>query len=78
RGERRWVATSCALRHVPVDLAHEPRLDVELKTWLAFAAQKTREVAALRDARVKGRAAVAPEVDDAAAAAAARPTSARS
>ncbi|KGV75812.1 5-methyltetrahydropteroyltriglutamate--homocysteine S-methyltransferase [Burkholderia pseudomallei] len=76
-GERLWVATSCSLLHVPVDLAHEPRLDEELKTWLAFAAQKTREVAALRDALVKGRAAVAAEFDDAAAAAAARRTSAR-
>src|SRR5213593_3193453 len=35
-----WVAPSCSLLHVPVDLDLERRLDPELKSWLAFAKQK--------------------------------------
>ncbi|CAN0619061.1 cobalamin-independent homocysteine transmethylase [Burkholderia multivorans] len=76
-GERLWIATSCSLLHTPVDLAAEPKLDAELKQWLAFAVQKAREVAVLRDAFVKGRASVAGEFDAARAAADARRTSAR-
>ncbi|UJR82702.1 5-methyltetrahydropteroyltriglutamate--homocysteine S-methyltransferase [Sandaracinus amylolyticus] len=41
------VATSCSLLHVPVDLASERALDPEVRSWLAFAAQKLAEVAAL-------------------------------
>src|SRR6266513_3137712 len=48
-----WVAPSCSLQHVPIDLDLETRLDSELKSWLAFAKQKLVEVAtvtrALRD-----------------------------
>ncbi|MEX3582907.1 MAG: hypothetical protein VB137_10400 [Burkholderia sp.] len=56
RGERFWIAiaTSCSLLHVPVDLCDDTRLDPELKSWLAFAAQKLDEVAVLRDAFVRG------------------------
>ena len=54
-GERLWVASSCSLLHVPVDLENEPKLDAELRTWLAFAVQKAAEVAALRDALTLGR-----------------------
>ncbi|KXS37832.1 MAG: 5-methyltetrahydropteroyltriglutamate--homocysteine methyltransferase [Halomonadaceae bacterium T82-2] len=46
-GERLWLAPSCSLLHVPVDLASETRLDPELKGWLAFARQKLDEVATL-------------------------------
>ncbi|MDX1466906.1 MAG: 5-methyltetrahydropteroyltriglutamate--homocysteine S-methyltransferase, partial [Halomonas sp.] len=46
-GERLWIATSCSLLHVPVDLAAETALDPELKRWLAFARQKLDEVATL-------------------------------
>jgi 5-methyltetrahydropteroyltriglutamate--homocysteine methyltransferase len=46
-GERLWIAPSCSLLHVPVDLAQESALDDELKSWLAFALQKLDEVAAL-------------------------------
>lgn len=50
-GEDRVTATtSCSLLHVPVDLSVERRMDDELKTWLAFAAQKLTEVRALADA----------------------------
>ncbi|AOJ61935.1 5-methyltetrahydropteroyltriglutamate--homocysteine methyltransferase [Burkholderia ubonensis] len=76
-GERLWIATSCSLLHAPVDLGNEPKLDAELKQWLAFAVQKAREVAVLRDAFVKGREVVACELDASRAAAQARRTSTR-
>jgi 5-methyltetrahydropteroyltriglutamate--homocysteine methyltransferase len=44
---RVWVAPSCSLLHVPVDLGVETRLDPELTSWLAFAAQKLGEVGLL-------------------------------
>ncbi|MCP1366215.1 5-methyltetrahydropteroyltriglutamate--homocysteine S-methyltransferase, partial [Halomonas sp. BBD48] len=46
-GDRLWLAPSCSLLHVPVDLAGETALDEELKGWLAFARQKLDEVATL-------------------------------
>ncbi|MBB3232407.1 5-methyltetrahydropteroyltriglutamate--homocysteine S-methyltransferase [Halomonas stenophila] len=49
-GERLWLAPSCSLLHVPVDLAAEPEsreLDAELKGWLAFARQKLDETVLL-------------------------------
>jgi 5-methyltetrahydropteroyltriglutamate--homocysteine methyltransferase len=49
-GDRLWVAPSCSLLHVPVDLAHETKLDDELKSWLAFATQKLDEIALLKRA----------------------------
>ncbi|MBU5612825.1 5-methyltetrahydropteroyltriglutamate--homocysteine S-methyltransferase [Geomonas azotofigens] len=48
--ERVMVASSCSLLHVPVDLDAETRLDPELKSWMAFAAQKVAEVRLLADA----------------------------
>ncbi|XP_039130306.1 5-methyltetrahydropteroyltriglutamate--homocysteine methyltransferase 1-like [Dioscorea cayenensis subsp. rotundata] len=41
------VSTSCSLMHAPVDLVNETKLDNEIKSWLAFAAQKVVEVNAL-------------------------------
>ncbi|AJD47721.1 5-methyltetrahydropteroyltriglutamate--homocysteine S-methyltransferase [Isoalcanivorax pacificus W11-5] len=49
-GERLWLAPSCSLLHVPVDLAHEQKLDAELKGWLSFARQKLDELALLAQA----------------------------
>ncbi|WP_104204445.1 5-methyltetrahydropteroyltriglutamate--homocysteine S-methyltransferase [Billgrantia saliphila] len=46
-GERLWLAPSCSLLHVPVDLAAESELDEELKSWLAFARQKLDETVTL-------------------------------
>jgi len=37
-GDRLWLAPSCSLLHVPVDLENETDLDAELKSWLSFAA----------------------------------------
>jgi len=49
-GERLWLAPSCSLLHVPVDLAHETELDAELKSWLSFATQKLDELRLLGQA----------------------------
>nr|XP_010932648.1 5-methyltetrahydropteroyltriglutamate--homocysteine methyltransferase 2 [Elaeis guineensis] len=44
------VSTSCSLMHTAVDLVNETKLDGEIKSWLAFAAQKVVEVNALAKA----------------------------
>lgn len=46
-GKRLWLAPSCSLLHVPVDLAQETDLDEALVGWLAFARQKLDEVVSL-------------------------------
>ncbi|QPI63472.1 5-methyltetrahydropteroyltriglutamate--homocysteine S-methyltransferase [Vreelandella venusta] len=46
-GQRLWLAPSCSLLHVPVDLSQETELDSELVGWLAFARQKLDEVVTL-------------------------------
>ena len=43
-GERLWLAPSCSLLHVPVDLSQETGLDDELRGWLSFATQKLDEL----------------------------------
>ncbi|XP_055809256.1 5-methyltetrahydropteroyltriglutamate--homocysteine methyltransferase [Solanum dulcamara] len=50
-GKDKLVAsTSCSLLHTAVDLINETKLDDEIKSWLAFAAQKVVEVNALAKA----------------------------
>ncbi|XP_007030023.2 PREDICTED: 5-methyltetrahydropteroyltriglutamate--homocysteine methyltransferase [Theobroma cacao] len=44
------VSSSCSLLHTAVDLVNETKLDDEIKSWLAFAAQKVVEVNALAKA----------------------------
>ena len=75
--DRLWIAPSCSLLHVPVDLASEHKLDGEVRSWLAFALQKLDEVTVLAAALNKGRDAVRTELDANAAAIAARRNSAR-
>jgi 5-methyltetrahydropteroyltriglutamate--homocysteine methyltransferase len=50
-----WVAPSCSLLHVPLDLDLETKLDAEILPWLAFAKQKLGEVATLTRALREGR-----------------------
>ncbi len=76
-GERLWIAPSCSLLHVPVDLASEQALDVELRSWLAFALQKLDELRVLATALREGRAAVQDALDANGAALAARRASPR-
>lgn len=67
-GERVWVAPSCSLLHVPVDLAQEANLDKTLKSWMAFATQKLVEVATLARGVTLGKEAIAPQLAQANAA----------
>jgi 5-methyltetrahydropteroyltriglutamate--homocysteine methyltransferase len=62
-GERLWIAPSCSLLHVPVDLESEEKLDAEVKSWLAFALQKLDELKVLATALNEGRGAVKGELD---------------
>ena len=57
-GSRLWLAPSCSLLHVPVDLANEQKLDTEVRSWLAFALQKLDELQLLATALRDGRHAV--------------------
>jgi 5-methyltetrahydropteroyltriglutamate--homocysteine methyltransferase len=45
--ERIFVAPSCSLLHIPIDLDLETGLDAEIKSWMAFAKQKLQEIVAL-------------------------------
>ncbi|CAM6072277.1 unnamed protein product [Sphagnum tenellum] len=49
-GKENVVSTSCSLLHTAVDLKNETKLDADLKSWLAFTAQKLLEVVALANA----------------------------
>ncbi len=75
--ERVWVAPSCSLLHVPVDLELERKLDPELKGWLAFAKQKLDEVVALTRALRDGRRAAAAALEANARALASRRSASR-
>ncbi len=48
--DRVVIAPSCSLLHCPVDLEYEEKLDDEIKSWMAFAKQKVREVATIASA----------------------------
>jgi 5-methyltetrahydropteroyltriglutamate--homocysteine methyltransferase len=57
-GNRLWIAPSCSLLHVPVDLDSEQKLDGEIRSWLAFALQKLDELQILAKALNNGRVSV--------------------
>ncbi|HEY9024488.1 MAG TPA: 5-methyltetrahydropteroyltriglutamate--homocysteine S-methyltransferase, partial [Burkholderiaceae bacterium] len=63
-GERLWLAPSCSLLHVPVDLASENALWPELRNWLAFALQKLEELQVLARALRHGRESVRDALAD--------------
>jgi len=62
--DRLWLAPSCSLLHVPVDLASEKKLDPEILSWLSFAQQKLEEVRVLGAALNHGREAVKEALDE--------------
>jgi len=53
-GDRLWIAPSCSLLHTPVTLAHEVKLDAEIKSWLAFADEKIIELSIIAKALNNG------------------------
>ena len=76
-GDRLWIAPSCSLLHVPVDLNSEVKLDADVKSWLAYALQKLDELKVLAAALRNGRASVKAELEANQAAIAARRASPR-
>ena len=60
--ERLWLAPSCSLLHVPVDLSSEKELDIY--NWLAFATQKIEELVTLATALNHGNETVAKQLAD--------------
>ncbi len=66
------VSTSCSTLHVPYSLEPETDLDDALRSWLAFGAEKVREVVVLARALRDGHDAVADEIASSRAAIASR------
>ncbi|MEU6463134.1 5-methyltetrahydropteroyltriglutamate--homocysteine S-methyltransferase [Streptomyces sp. NPDC046976] len=56
------VAASCSLLHVPLDAAAERDIDPGILRWLAFAEQKTAEIAVLAKGLTLGTDAIAAEL----------------
>lgn len=56
------VSTSCSTLHVPYSLEPETELDDQLRSWLAFADEKVKEVVVLARALSEGREAVGDEI----------------
>ncbi|MFB6631858.1 5-methyltetrahydropteroyltriglutamate--homocysteine S-methyltransferase [Streptomyces sp. NPDC056362] len=56
------VAASCSLLHVPLDASAEGDIDPEVRRWLAFARQKTTEVATLAKGLAHGTDAISAEL----------------
>ncbi|NEB73987.1 5-methyltetrahydropteroyltriglutamate--homocysteine S-methyltransferase, partial [Streptomyces sp. SID14478] len=56
------VAASCSLLHVPLDTSPERDIDPQILRWLAFARQKTAEVATLAKGLAAGTGAIAAEL----------------
>ena len=61
-GDNLWIAPSCSLLHVPVDLSSEKKLDSEISSWLAFAIEKIKEIEVITNAINYGRAKVENEL----------------
>ena len=73
-GNNLWIAPSCSLLHSPQDLAVEEKLDAEIKSWMAFAAQKLVELGAVKQALAHGKESVKEAIAASDAAAADRAT----
>lgn len=71
------LAPSCSLLHTPIDLERETDLDVDVKSWLAFAVQKIEELHTLARALNEGRDVVQATLAENAAALQARRSSAK-
>ncbi|MFF7404053.1 5-methyltetrahydropteroyltriglutamate--homocysteine S-methyltransferase [Streptomyces murinus] len=56
------VSASCSLLHIPLDAAAERDIDPQILRWLAFAEQKTAEIATLAKGLTLGTDAIAAEL----------------
>ncbi|MET0090261.1 MAG: 5-methyltetrahydropteroyltriglutamate--homocysteine S-methyltransferase [Candidatus Thiodiazotropha sp.] len=63
-GERLWLAPSCSLLHLPVDLELETTLEPEVRQWLSFAVQKLAELNIIATALNQGRHTVMASLED--------------
>ncbi|MFI6642936.1 5-methyltetrahydropteroyltriglutamate--homocysteine S-methyltransferase [Streptomyces sp. NPDC050504] len=70
------VAASCSLLHVPLDASLERDVDPQILRWLAFARQKTAEIATLAKGLTQGTDTIAAELSANRAALASRAASA--
>ncbi len=62
--ERLWVAPSCSMLHVPIDLDLEEDLDAEIADWLSFAKQKLGEIGTLTKGVNEGKKAIQSALDE--------------
>ncbi|MET0004532.1 MAG: 5-methyltetrahydropteroyltriglutamate--homocysteine S-methyltransferase [Candidatus Thiodiazotropha sp.] len=62
--QRLWLAPSCSLLHVPLDLEREQRLDPEIKAWCSFGKQKLIELELVATALNQGRDSVTTELEN--------------
>lgn len=56
------VAASCSLLHVPLDASAERDIDPQIRRWLAFARQKTTEIATLARGLARGTGAISAQL----------------
>lgn len=77
RAGRLWLAPSCSLLHVPVDVSGDDRLPQDVIPWFAFATQKLDEIALLRRALAGETAATRDAFEDSRRALASRRASPR-
>ncbi|MBC2906201.1 5-methyltetrahydropteroyltriglutamate--homocysteine S-methyltransferase [Streptomyces cupreus] len=56
------VAASCSLLHVPLDATAERQVDPQIARWLAFARQKTAEIATLARGLTEGTGSIAAQL----------------
>lgn len=63
-GDNLWIAPSCSLLHVPVNLSSEKKLDSEITSWLAFAIDKIKEIEVITTAINFGRTKVENELTE--------------
>lgn len=77
RAGRLWLAPSCSLLHVPVDVSGDDRLPQDVIPWFAFATQKLDEIALLRRALAGETAATRDAFEDRRGALASRRASSR-
>ncbi|MET0061591.1 MAG: 5-methyltetrahydropteroyltriglutamate--homocysteine S-methyltransferase, partial [Candidatus Thiodiazotropha endolucinida] len=61
--QRLWIAPSCSLLHVPLDLEREQKLDPEIKSWCSFGKQKLIELELIATALNRGRDSVSAELE---------------
>ncbi|MEW8621810.1 MAG: 5-methyltetrahydropteroyltriglutamate--homocysteine S-methyltransferase, partial [Candidatus Thiodiazotropha endolucinida] len=61
--QRLWIAPSCSLLHVPLNLEREQRLDPEIKSWCSFGKQKLIELELIATALNRGRDSVSAELE---------------